>query len=35
MKVFVVVKTHHNRQIKNKKKITKEITGQIATLSIL
>jgi len=29
------VKTHHNRQIKNKKNITNEMTGQIAMLSIL
>jgi hypothetical protein len=35
MKVLSVVKTHHSRQMKKRKNITKEITGHMAMLSML
>jgi len=35
MKVLSAVNVHHNSTMKNVKKITNEITGQMATLSML
>jgi hypothetical protein len=35
MNISFVVKTHQSRQIKKMKKITKDIIGQMAMLSIL